>query len=589
MKLSKKKKRICNSIVASKVPVHLVVAGAGTGKSTLMRAAIEMERERNPDVKILCVAFANKTVERVRSLFTDHTGVTHATVHQIALKYIRDVAPFKFSAPELACLGRGTKIEVAKDVGVVGDVYEYLWSEVWHNVGDANAHALVRALNQAFAHRDPRVFDSLSRRPSTLLKKYHGHKTEGNLLDFNDMVGIAAIRLTQVPSSRVELGKYDAIYVDEAQDITSWQWEIIKSHLRPDTKLVLLGDPCQLAYGFLGARADFFDSVKKEFEGRIEVHHLSISGRCVGPICELSNAITKQLPFDIKTEITVSKHAPDADKPMVVFMPWDFKISHHIVEFCEGLHEVGYSFSDIVILFRTMQGNPAYFGLCDALKTAGIPYYGRGGFSGPVLLYQIVDALLSISEGKYEREDLRLLANLVARGDRKKATEFLSQWRNPVDPQLKDACRLLKGCREASWSERLEKVADVFRMYRRLDESVIEFFGELEDNRESWHSRLEEKFGRSGAVVISTIHSFKGDERKVVILADSGNLSLSESSESTDKVAELCLLNIAVTRAKERLIIFSPGSEYRGNSGLPHGLKKPHEAGLLDVARQSET
>jgi superfamily I DNA/RNA helicase len=90
--------------------------------------------------------------------------------------------------------------------------------------------------------------------------------------DFTDMIFLPIIL-------NLEMEKYDFLYVDEIQDISTCQRLLILNSLKPKTgRLIGVGDKAQSIYGFSGADATSFDKMCK-IENTILLP-LSISYRC---------------------------------------------------------------------------------------------------------------------------------------------------------------------------------------------------------------------------------------------------------------------------------------------------------------------
>lgn len=92
-----------------------------------------------------------------------------------------------------------------------------------------------------------------------------------NRVDFDDMLYIAV-------RDRLSLPKFDFVFVDEAQDTNMIQREILRMILKPNARLVAVGDPAQAIYGFRGADARSLSLIASEFNA--QTLPLSITYRC---------------------------------------------------------------------------------------------------------------------------------------------------------------------------------------------------------------------------------------------------------------------------------------------------------------------
>ena len=91
-------------------------------------------------------------------------------------------------------------------------------------------------------------------------------------IDFDDMLYLPVVAKMQIP-------KYDWVFIDEAQDINGVQRELVKRAVRqPGGHLVAVGDPNQAIYGFRGADSESMENIRKEMDAF--VMPLSTCFRC---------------------------------------------------------------------------------------------------------------------------------------------------------------------------------------------------------------------------------------------------------------------------------------------------------------------
>lgn len=94
-------------------------------------------------------------------------------------------------------------------------------------------------------------------------------------VDFDDMLFVAV-------RDRLSLPKFDFIFVDEAQDTNMIQREILRMIMRPNSRMIAVGDPAQAIYGFRGADARSLHMIAEEFNA--VTLPLSISYRCAASV-----------------------------------------------------------------------------------------------------------------------------------------------------------------------------------------------------------------------------------------------------------------------------------------------------------------
>jgi len=90
-------------------------------------------------------------------------------------------------------------------------------------------------------------------------------------IDFDDMLWMPVVL-------NVLFTKYDYVFVDEAQDVNPVQMEIVARLLKPNSRLVIVGDPRQAIYAFRGAGHGAMDEMIRRFN--MQSMPLSVSYRC---------------------------------------------------------------------------------------------------------------------------------------------------------------------------------------------------------------------------------------------------------------------------------------------------------------------
>lgn len=100
-----------------------------------------------------------------------------------------------------------------------------------------------------------------------MARAYHRFKTENNLFDFDDML-LNAIRLLKKNPGLLESvrKRYPFIQVDEAQDTSKLQFELIELLAGPSANLFLVADDDQSIYGFRGAYPEYLLEFPNRFE-----------------------------------------------------------------------------------------------------------------------------------------------------------------------------------------------------------------------------------------------------------------------------------------------------------------------------------
>ena len=227
------------AIEASPGPV-LVVAGPGAGKTFCLIGRIGHHITRHgiaPD-RILALTFTNKAADEIaerlgRELGANGRMVARGTLHARCLQILR-------RWPEEAGVRAG--------FGVADEEYQHAVLRKLRVRDEQVPNILTmfgRARLQAF-----RLESSIEE----LFRAYRGALRRRNLLDFDDLITHTHALFESHPDIRAGVAaEFDAVLVDEFQDLTPMQYGIVRALAQPHRNLFAVGDDEQSIYGFAGA------------------------------------------------------------------------------------------------------------------------------------------------------------------------------------------------------------------------------------------------------------------------------------------------------------------------------------------------
>ena len=239
----------------------LVLAGAGTGKTrTLVARAAWLRSQGVPASRILLLTFTRRAADDMLARVTpDRAGAAdrvcggtfHAVAHQIIRAHAESFSlPPEFSVidpPDVADLMDAARSEHgllgtqrrAPRAATCADIYTRC----------VNTHATVAQVIKASfpwcAGYEPQL--------GSLFRGYVAHKRQHGLVDFDDLLLLWRAALADPVAGPVLRGMFDAVLVDEYQDVNAVQADIVRL-LRPDGQgLTCVGDDAQAIYAFRGA------------------------------------------------------------------------------------------------------------------------------------------------------------------------------------------------------------------------------------------------------------------------------------------------------------------------------------------------
>lgn len=578
---------------APKAPL-LIVAGAGTGKTkTLTSRIIHLIETGTPPERICAITFTNKAAKEMAKR-VGREGPFLGTFHSLGAKILRKECRLVGRDTNFAIFDDHDSFDLVKkavkavlppkkedeDDGILGKknkketpVYFAKKISELKNLGKLMPEA--RPTPPEKESQIQRVFE-----------KYEAALARNNAFDFDDLIEkTVTIFKTHPEVLKKYQTMYDAILVDEYQDINPKQYELVSLLAGAHRNLSVVGDDEQTIYSWRYADIKTFLNFDKEWKGA-HVHFLEENYRSTGTIIRAAAAVAKNNRF--RTPKNLWTQNPDGD-PIVLFEAWG---ENEEAEWIAGkivalrAHDKS---ADIGILYRTNAQSRA---IEQALIRNNIPYRIFGGlkFYERREIKDAVSALRYISNAKDEPARERLEKNLTKR----RFAEFknkVMELQNPAKLSLAGAGTIaplaaLKLFLEtfgyfdylesnfANADEREENIAELIAFatdFQNLDE-LLERLSLLQAADDIDHKPSD---GRE--VNLMTIHLAKGLEFDSVFIAGVAEGLLPHGRSLADENAleeERRLMYVAMTRARKNLYLSFYGIPSRFINEVPEDCVK---------------
>jgi DNA helicase-2/ATP-dependent DNA helicase PcrA len=391
----------------------LIVAGAGTGKTTVItqRILYLIEKRIVCPNEILAVTFTEKAAEEMeervdKALPYGYFDLWISTFHSFCEKVLRDYA---------------LDIGIPADFKILDQTSSWLF--VYRNLDKfdldyykslGNPTKFVRALISHFSHcKDQNIYpeDYLEyanklkikeeqkeelKRVKEVAKNYKIYQKlllENSFLDFGDLINYCLKLFKERPSILEKYrSKFKYILVDEFQDTNFAQYELIKILSAPKNNLTVTADDDQSVYKWRGASFSNIFQFKKDFPKAKQVSLIK-NYRSYQNVLDLGykfiqsnnpdrleyvNDINKKLVSDKKGKGEVEHiHAKTLQGEAV-------KTANKIIELYNK--DKNSNYSDFSILVRSNSEADVFM---KAFERAGLPYYflaSKGLYSKPVIM-----------------------------------------------------------------------------------------------------------------------------------------------------------------------------------------------------------
>ena len=519
-----------------------ILAGAGTGKTRTIthRIAYGIAKGYYAANRVLALTYTNRAAGELRSRLRSlgAAGVQVKTFHAAALSQLEFFWPQFAGVPAPQVLESKGKLigQAATELGLKLDTAALrdVAAEIeWRKYSMLSIEQYAELVSKR-----PRVGSLTAEQNLALQEQYELSKVRSQRLDWEDVLilTLGMLRAEPLALSHVQQ-QYRFFTVDEYQDISPLQHELLDAWMGDHTDLCVVGDPNQTIYSFTGATSDFLRNFATRYEDA-KVMQLTQNYRSTQKIVSAANRVVAESnPVDALTsqgevgdEVRVLQFAHIADEAKEVALAVNEQLA------------AGVKPNEIAVLYR-VNGQSEVFEA--ALADQKVDYQLRGGerfFNRP----EIARAMTA----------LRAESNSASRED-KSTFELVT-----------DVCRSLGWTArepDAAGAERdrWESLSALIAMLAEMPEgsSLAQFAAELDERKRSQHEPVKP------AVTLSTIHAAKGLEWSHVFIVGvtEGYLPIAYAGTAAEIAEEKRLFYVAITRAKRKLSI--SWSKRDNNSG----------------------
>lgn len=347
------------SVILSPPGPILVVAGAGTGKTnTLVNKLASLVQNGLDPSSLLLLTFTKRAAKEMLNratrkldsrMMSVHGGTFHSFCHHFLRKYSLAVSlNSNFTILDeddaTSLVGMARDQVVSKESKVRFPKKETL-SEIFS--GSFNLQISLEKMLQ----KDYPMFLSLTKEIQEIKSKFIELKLKYNSLDFDDLLDYTRKILMEEESIRERVGlQYQYILVDEYQDTNRIQAHIACLLASKHQNILVVGDDAQCIYGFRGANVHNMLDFPKIFPNTKTIH-LTKNYRSTQPVLDLANAVLDQSKENYKKHL-VSHIQVSANKPKHIKFESSEEEATWIADKILELYEDNIPLSEIAVLFR---------------------------------------------------------------------------------------------------------------------------------------------------------------------------------------------------------------------------------------------
>lgn len=293
-----------------------VLAGAGTGKTRAIthRIAYGVASGAYDPARVMALTFTSRAAAELRARLRalGAGGVQARTFHAAALAQLNHFWPIVVggSAPRVLeykgrILGQAAeRARVRVDAATLRDVAAEI---EWRKVAGVGPEAYATRLASRGAPGSLTAEQFLA-----LVDAYESLKDERRMLDFEDVLLATAGMIESEASVAMHVREsYRHFIVDEYQDVSPAQQQLLDLWLGGRRDLCVVGDASQTIYSFAGASADYLLDFERRFEGATVVR-LERNYRSTPPIIDVANRLMRGRAGALRLEAVAAEAEADA-------------------------------------------------------------------------------------------------------------------------------------------------------------------------------------------------------------------------------------------------------------------------------------
>lgn len=541
----------------------VVLAGAGTGKTRAIthRIAYGCVVGAHDPRRTLALTFTNRAAGQMRAKLTElgHGNVQVRTFHSAALRQLRHFWPRVVQGP------------LPKIASQTAGLFDQAIARANLSFSGQQArdlHEGIEALRMRRRTASNVTENDISRGQwdvdlvdvQAVWREYDAVKVASGVIDFTDVLAATAGMFTAYPEILAEVQRtYRWFTVDEYQDVSPLQWDLLRLWRGDRTDICVVGDANQTIYTFAGASPRFLLDFAVEFPEaqRVQLHRCY---RCTPQIVETANAVIR----GTSTFIELASQRDAGAPPTIDEYADDRSEADGVADRIAAQIAGGVDPREIAVLFR-LNSQSAAVEL--ALSDRGVPVVLRGGerfFARP----EVKEAVLRMRAGA--RSATGLLVDEV------RGVLAAMGWTD-TPPETAQRHR---------WESlsTLEALAvDVQEQFAETGAraSLTSFVTHLDARAAAEHAPAP--FG----VTLCTLHAAKGLEWSQVYMigCSEGLLPLDVAADQLEEERRLCY--VGMSRARDRLTM--SWSRARAPGAAPHRQRSRFVSGEYVGSQVSES
>lgn len=305
---------------------EMVIAGAGSGKTTTMSAKVKylVEKRQIDPTQIIMISYTNEAIKELKTRINDEfkIPVNIYTFHKFCLDIIRKKEKVKILSDNEIIFKEYFKFNTFfyKKYLRTNNLKKYFKFLLTKKIFDDDIEICYKFLNlfrtEGYDSFDFLLVGKSSKKEKSFLnlvediyKYYNKYLKKYNLIDFDGMI------IEATKTVKKEDVKYKYLIIDEYQDISNLRFKFVQKLVKvSDIKLIVVGDDFQSIYSFSGSDISLFLNFKKTF-GYASILKITNTYRNSQELIDIVGKFVMKNKEQINKKLISNKHI---DNPVVL-------------------------------------------------------------------------------------------------------------------------------------------------------------------------------------------------------------------------------------------------------------------------------
>ena len=554
----------------------LILAGAGSGKTRVLTTRIGhlIEDKGVQPANILAITFTNKAANEMRerveeTLESDASDMWISTFHSCCVRILRkDINRIGYNRSFVI-------YDSADQVTLVKDCLKEL------NLSDKvfEPKVIISTISGAKDKLyDPKKFKAMHMNDNRMSKiadvyaLYQDRLKRNSALDFDDLI-FKTVELLKSDQEVLDYyrNRFKYIMVDEYQDTSKAQYELIKILAKAHQNICVVGDDDQSIYGWRGADIRNILEFEKDYDD-VHVVKLEQNYRSTQIILDAANTVISNNIERKRKRLWSEKKEGELIKIQVAAD--EVEESDFVADMIAKIsREQNRSYKDFAVLYRA---NAQSRSVEDALNRSQIPYniYGGTKFYERKEIKDLI-AYLRVIQNPQDDISLKRIINVPRRGIGLRTIEKIEDRASLKQESIYsvlidiDTNSEISTKARNSISEFVDNVIGTLRTMRevypvsKLIEKVIEsidYYGYIDDLYKDDKEEAEERKDNVKEFISVAMEFEQTSEEKDLETFSTGVALTSESSEE-EEIDKVSLMTIHTSKGLEFPVVFIVGME----------------------------